>query len=348
MKNGAEIGMKIVDMHCDTISEIKNATESGNECCLRENTFMIDLQRMKANHYLVQNFALFVDLKKHAKGFERVQELVRVFQFEMKDNQDIISQVTNTKMIAENEKNGKLSALLTVEEGGVCEGKLENLQILYEQGVRMMTLTWNYPNELGYPNYNARGDLKIPDLEHGLTDLGIIFLEKMERMGIIVDVSHLSDAGFYDVLKYAKKPFVASHSNARAVCNVARNMSDDMIQKLGDRGGVMGLNFSVDFLREYTGTKVFDARNPVNWGLSFATIEDIVCHAKHIANVGGIECVGIGADFDGIPMHPQIQGAQDMVRLIDAFQRAGFHESEVEKIFYKNVMRVYKEVLDKK
>ena len=338
--------MKIIDMHCDTISEIWEARKRGEECRLRNNELMIDLKRLRQSHYLVQNFALFVDGNKAEHGcFTAVKELIQVFKQEMKANADWIGEVHNVEEILENERKGKLSALLTVEEGGVCEGSLNNLHYLYEQGVRMMTLTWNYPNELGYPNYNENGDLYVPDTRNGLSERGILFLEEMEHLGMIVDVSHLSDAGFYDVLAYTKKPFVASHSNARGVCRAARNLSDDMIRKLGERGGVAGLNFSVDFLREHEGYEGVDARNPENWGRGYASVSDIAKHARHIADIGGIESVGLGSDFDGISPHPELAGAQDMEKLIEEFKRAGFHESEIEKICFKNVLRVYSEVL---
>lgn len=338
--------MKIADMHCDTISELFAEQEKGKKVSLFENNKMVDLKRQKNSNYLIQNYALFVNQKQISMTpLEEVKRLIAFFKQQMEQNQNLVSQVYNLSDVMENEKKGKLSALLTVEEGGVCEGSLENLYYLYEQGVRMMTITWNYPNELGYPNYNENGDMYTPDILHGLTVKGIEFVEEMENLGMIIDVSHLSDAGFYDVLNHTKKPFVASHSNARGRCRAARNLSDDMIRSLGQRGGVAGLNFSVDFLREHTGAGNKDARNPANWGLGYASLLDIAEHAKYMANVGGIECVGLGSDFDGIPRHPELAGIEEMYKLLEAFQRAGFHESEIDKICCQNVMRVYREVL---
>lgn len=338
-------GLKIVDMHCDTISAIYADKQKGYDDGLVDGSFMVGKKGLEKSDYLVQNFALFIDQKTcNQSPFLAVKELLAVFQHEMEQNKDWISQVCTGKEIEENSKQGKISALLTVEEGGVCEGRIENLQFLYAQGVRMMTLTWNYPNALGFPNYNDRGDLYVPDTVHGLTKTGFEFVEEMQRLGMVIDVSHLSDAGFYDVCQHAKEPFVASHSNARAVCPAARNLSDDMIRHLAEHGGVMGLNFCVDFLRKQDLKPGVDARNPANWGIGTASIEDIVAHAKHIVNVGGIECIGLGSDFDGIPPHPQLSGARDMPILVEAFRKEGFHESEIEKICYKNVMRVYRDV----
>lgn len=320
--------MKIIDMHCDTIHELWEGRKRGEHMTLRRNNLMLDLERMKKGGYSVQNFALFVEQKPEISSFATVKELLSVFREEMETNTGWVSQVMNTKEILENEKEGKLSALLTVEGGEACEGRLENLQYLYDQGVRMMTLTWNFPNEIGHPNFDENQDFFTPNTSEGLTETGIRFVEEMERMGMIVDVSHLSDAGFYDVVKYTKRPFVASHSNARSVCPWVRNLTDDMIRRLADRGGVVGLNYCADFLRDSRTGEL-----------------DIGRHARHIADVGGIECVGLGSDFDGIPPYQGCPKAEQMDKLAAIFEKNGFSQREIDKILYQNVFRVYKEIL---
>ena len=151
---------------------------------------------------------------------------------------------------------------------------------------------------------------------------------------MIVDVSHMSDAGFYQVLSLTRKPFVASHSNARAVCPCVRNMSDDMIRALAERGGVMGLNFCADFLTQVP----YGKENP-------GSIAAVVNHARHIVKVGGMECIGLGSDFDGIDTHRELTGADSMERLWNAFKESGFKESQIDKIWGGNVLHLYKEVL---
>lgn len=350
--------MKVVDMHCDTITELWGKHENGIQVGLRQNEQMVDLERLTKGGYLLQNFAIFVEQQPGVSSFRKAQQIWSVFQREMKQNTDRIAMVTTVKGIEDNEQAGKLSALLAVEGGEACEGSIEKLHVLYEQGVRMMTLTWNYPNEIGYPNLprNAEEFPYVPDTEHGLTPFGIACVKEMERIGMIVDVSHLSDAGFYDVLRYTKKPFVASHSNARKVCPWVRNLTDDMIRKLADRGGVTGLNFCGDFLldpfakctsREEIHKKVRDAEYKGYHALagSQATFADIVRHARHIINVGGIECIGLGSDFDGIPDYPGCPRADHMDDLAEAFHDAGFTPDEIEHIFYRNVLRVYRDTL---
>ena len=154
----------------------------------------------------------------------------------------------------------------------------------------------------------------------------------MERLGIIIDASHLSDAGFYDVLNNTTKPFVASHSNARHLCKAARNMSDDMILKLAKRGGVMGINFYGNFLVDGDGH-------------CKSCIEDMVKHILYIKDLAGIDCIGLGSDFDGINSELEMKDASYYQLLYEALVKAGLSEEEIEKIFYKNVLRVYKEIL---
>jgi membrane dipeptidase len=329
-------------MHCDTIAEIMVRKRRGEDIGLAKNSLMIDLEKLKAGGYSVQNFAMFVYLgEKSMTPFEMVSALLKTFKEEMEANQALISQVYNTEDIRRNETEGKLSALLTIEEGGACEGSLDKLRYLYDQGVRMMTLTWNFANGLGYPNLAAPDDVHTPNTKDGLTKLGLEFVQEMERLGMIVDVSHLSDAGFYDVLHHTTRPFVASHSNARSVCGHVRNLTDDMIRALAERGGVTGLNYSADFLRDQPPKNPSDEENK----LPYATLADIARHARYITNVGGMECLGLGSDFDGIPPHPELPDASRLPMLAEALKAQDFHESEIDKILYGNVYRVYRDVL---
>lgn len=348
--------MKVVDMHCDTISALLKARRKGEEASLQKNLFHLDLEKMRAGNYLLQNFALFVEMEACQDPWLEVQALLDLYEEEIQANQDVILPVLSAADIKKNRELGKMSAMLTVEEGGVCGGSLDKLEILYKQGVRMMTLSWNYPNELGYPNLDrekgkavrlaaknlephkademVKAYLNTPDAEKGLTETGRAFVARMEEMGMIIDVSHMSDAGFYDVLACMKNPFVASHSNARSICPCVRNLSDDMIRKLAERGGVTGLNYCADFLTQLP-AGVHNA----------GTIEAIVTHAKHITNLGGMECVGLGSDFDGIDTHEELPGADCMERLWEALKKGGFKERELDLIFSENVLRVYNDVL---
>ena len=206
----------------------------------------------------------------------------------------------------------------------------------------MMTLTWNFKNELGYPNKQITGDDPekrpprcVPDTEHGLTEKGIEFIREMERIGMIIDISHLNDAGIWDVFRYTKKPFVASHSNARAVAGHPRNLTDEMIRALAERGGVAGINFCASFLR--------DEENGEAPRHSY--VRDMVLHMKHMKQIGGIGCIGLGTDFDGITSIVEMGDCSRMQMLADEMTRQGFSVGEVEAVFSENVLRVYRELL---
>lgn len=312
--------MKLIDLHCDTIDKLMVNVKEYN---LRSNEFSVDLDRLKKADSLAQTFALFVNTGDIKNPYNYCMSMADKFFEEMEKNKDIISLATNYKEIMDNEANKKMSALLAIEEGAVLEGKIENLKKFYDLGVRMMTLTWNHPNEIGFPHNVGLSK------EKGLTNFGKEVVYKMNELGMLVDVSHLSDAGFYDVADIATKPFIATHSNARQVMNHSRNLNDDMIKVLANSGGVTGLNFFHSFLSQDSETK----------------IEYIINHMKHIINVGGIDVLAIGTDFDGIDSVVEVKDISEMDKLVMALEKDGFTLEQIEKIYYKNALRVIKDVL---
>lgn len=313
--------MSIIDFHCDTIMKLMDNTEESN---LRGNNFSVDINKLKKAKSLAQFFALFVELDLVDDPLEYCLLMVDKFYEEIEKNRGEISLATNYDQLMDNSSKGIISAFLTIEEGAVLKGQIEELRNFYRLGVRLLTLTWNFPNELGFPN---------KDVEHrhkGLTSFGIEVVKEMNNLGMLIDVSHLSDGGFYDVAKHSKKPFVASHSNARAISNHPRNLSDDMIRILAQKGGVMGINFEKHFLGHN----------------ELSRVEDMIAHITHIKNVGGIDCISIGTDFDGIDsVGLEIKDIGEIHILWAALSNNSFSEEEIEKIFYKNALRVIKEVL---
>lgn len=329
--------MKVLDLHCDTIGELFKNKEKNLPHSLLKNDLQLDLTRLKEGDYCLQNFALFTNLTARPHPFEYCMKLVDLYYAELERYPDLITPVTSYAEIEKNSSQGRMSALLTMEEGAACQGELSFLRNFYRLGVRMMTLTWNYKNELAYPNHiYIKGSQAIfqPDTEHGLTETGIQFVEEMERLGMIIDVSHLSDAGIEDVFRYTTKPFVASHSNARTVAKNPRNLTDDMIRRLSDRGGVAGINYCADFLYDWTGKD-----RPI------AKIDHIITHMNHMKKTGGIGCIALGSDFDGIECDLEMKSPADLPLLEQAMGRSGFTEGEIEAVFYKNALRVYKEIL---
>lgn len=231
------------------------------------------------------------------------------------------------------ESENRVAGILTVEEGGVLNGRPERLEELYARGVRLITLTWNYENCIGSPNSR---DPEI--MQRGLTPFGIQTVERMNDLGMIVDVSHLSDGGFRDCVRRSKKSVIASHSNARALCPHPRNLSDEMLHALGEKGGVAGVNFYGAFLRPAGKPTEDDG----------AQAEAIVRHIRHMMDRAGEDAVALGTDFDGFDresLPSGIRGVQDMDVLWAAMKRVGLTERQIEKTAYGNVMRILKECI---
>jgi membrane dipeptidase len=307
-------------MHCDTILKLME----NNATNLRENCFSVDMEKLKRGNYKAQFFALFVELKEEVDPFEECMAMVNRFYSEINNCRDVIAFAGDYNGFKKNGKDDKVSAFLSIEEGGVLKGKLNNLKKFYELGVRLITLTWNYPNEIGYPNYN------FTYAEEGLTAFGRELVEEMNRLHMLIDVSHLSDAGFYEVQKISKEPFVASHSNARSITGHSRNLTDDMIKLLANSGGVMGINFCSPFLGKS----------------KKSLVEDMIKHIAHIRNIGGIDVIALGSDFDGIGNEVEIKDCSEMEKLAFGLNRNGFTDDEIEKIFYKNAERIIRVVLN--
>lgn len=308
-----------IDLHCDTLDHLT----ADSALTLRRNTLSVDVEKLRKGQVLAQFFAMFVDAQAVASPLVHCQTMLACARAQFAANAADLSLVRNSAELAAAQAAGKIAAFLTIEEGGVLEGKLEHLYYFFEQGVRLITLTWNYPNEIGFPN--ARPEYR----QQGLTAFGQEVVREMNRLGMLVDVSHLSDQGFWDVASASRKPFIASHSNARAVTPHPRNLTDEMLRALGEAGGVAGINFKGDFLC------------PVNE----SRVADMVRHICHIRNVAGSEAVALGSDFDGIDSKLEIADSSQLSRLQQALAQQGLHDGEIEKICYQNAWRVIQECL---
>lgn len=313
-------------MHCDTLFLLER--EKGQK--LRNNNLCVDLEKMRRAGSMAQFFACFIYMKEfeeggYEKGYQHALQMIANGKKMFRENADLISLTTSYGDMLENQESGKMSAILTIEEGGIVENDMERLEHLYADGIRLMTLLWNGENCMGYPNSR---DAKV--MEKGLKAFGMETVERMNELGMIVDVSHLSDGGFWDVINVSKKPVVASHSNARALCGHPRNLSDEMIRALANQGGVSGINFYPAFLN----------------GTAKSDIDDLVRHIEHMYCVGGEEFVVMGTDFDGFDDSVScIEDIGQMDILYKALKKRKFNDSQIEKIWYKNALRVIKEVL---
>ena len=333
--------MKVFDLHCDTLSELRYAEKAGTPKSFAQNDLHIDLQKLKKGDYMLQCFAAFVNLGDKTPGADPLVtalEEIDVFKRIMEKYPEDIAPVYQPSDIRKNAAEGKISGMLTIEEGGCCKGSIGVLRRMYELGVRMMTLTWNHENELASPNVIPGGGHNIwpcaPNTETGLKEKGFEFLAEMERLHIIADVSHLSDKGFWDIVEHSTRPFAASHSNCRALAPHCRNLTDEMIRALANKGGLVGLNYCSGFLDNQPEEK-----------LCRSTTAVMAKHAAHFKQVGGIEIIGLGSDFDGIGGKLEMDDCSKLPLLADALRREGFTEDEVEAIFYRNARRFFEENL---
>lgn len=324
--------MHIVNMHSDTLmGAFYLSPELDLEHCPR---LQVDFRRMQEGGMDVNFFAIFLPapekLRRHTPPMEYedyIALLYKVYTANMQAYPHLIRPALTAGDIEQNRARGLLSAVLTMEDGAAVYGDMGNLRSFYDMGVRALSLTWNFENCFGFPNSPDREKMAL-----GLKPFGREAVVYMQELGMLVDVSHLSDGGFYDVAALCKKPFVATHSNCRALSPHPRNLTDEMLRILADHGGVSGLNFYGCFLNENTAD-------------STSRIEDIVRHARHMVRVAGEDVVAIGTDFDGMSGEQEIADCARMPLLEDALLKAGFTPRQLDKLFSANVLRVMQEAL---
>lgn len=315
--------MFICDCHCDTLTELYNKNAS-----LYENEQHFDIKRQIALGGGLQFCAIYVptEVFRYQGGLRYTLCLLDKYNQEIKklhENGIDVLQV-RTAEDAGNVLKHKAATLLAIEEGGAIDGSLEALRCLYELGVRAMTLTWSNRNDIADGiNEEATGS--------GLTLFGKQVVAEMNRLGMLVDVSHISTAGFWSVIETSTKPIIATHSNAKSLCSHPRNLNDEQIKALAQNGGLAGITFAGQFLEE-------DWRN--------ACIESVHKHIDYMLNlIGNDDHIGFGSDFDGISHPPyNIQGVQDYKPLIEYLSKY-YSDETINKITHQNVINLLQKVL---
>lgn len=315
--------MFICDCHCDTLTELYNKNAS-----LYENEQHFDIKRQIALGGGLQFCAIYVptEVFRYQGGLRYILCLLDKYNQEIKklhENGIDVLQV-RTAEDAGNVLKHKAATLLAIEEGGAIDGSLEALRCLYELGVRAMTLTWSNRNDIADGiNEEATGS--------GLTLFGKQVVAEMNRLGMLVDVSHISTAGFWSVIETSTKPIIATHSNAKSLCAHPRNLNDEQIKALAQNGGLAGITFAGQFLEE-------DWHN--------ACIESVYKHIDYMLNlIGNDDHIGFGSDFDGISHPPyNIQGVQDYKPLIEYLSKY-YSDETINKITHQNVINLLQKVL---
>ena len=294
--------MKYFDLHCDTIGECSN-----NKLSLRENSLHIDLNRTQCLEAYTQVFAIWIPDEFRGKtAVSYFNKTVGYFYDAINKNNDLISLYGDINATP-------IKAILAVEGSSACGGTLEGLHHLYSKGVRLITLTWNGKNEVGSGAFS----------EGGLTPFGKDFIKETEKLGVILDVSHLNRQSFFEFAKISEKPFIASHSNADIVNNAfgkKRNLSDEQIAIIKERKGLIGLNFCRDFIEDEKAEGIDAIYRQIEYFLS-SGCEDIIA---------------FGSDFDGCQVHNDLKGIEKMPSVYTALKQRGINENILRKLFWEN------------
>jgi membrane dipeptidase len=329
--------------------------------------YHVDFPRLREGQMLAPYFALYVPT--YYPGSEAVRRTLQLrdaMQQVLDSHPDKIELAYSASDIVRIHRRGRIAALLTIESGHAIADDLAVLRMFYRLGVRSMTL-------VHFRNNNWADSSTDQPRHNGLTEFGKDVVREMNRLGMIVDISHVSDKTFYDTLAVTTKPVIASHSSCRALSDFPRNMTDDMLRALARNGGVIGINFGGGFLNqkdadEYkkriaeqgalqpsgTGPQLDSfARQEFLSGYlqmkpTAATLSDVVAHIDHVVKIAGIDHVGIGSDFDGISSVPAgLEDVSKMPYLTAALLQRGYKASDIKKILGGNHLRVLRAVAGK-
>ena len=307
----------VFDLHCDTASLLLGEKYDRIDS-LRKNTLHIDLERANSFSGYAQCFGCFtsdlIKLPEQLSVFGLFERQLAAVLTEVERNADMICLAYTAKDIEDNKKNGLMSAILTIEGTAGFDFNPDILEDLYNIGFRITTLSWNEKNPLTGSCVTGGG----------LTAQGRIYVKEAQRLGMIIDVSHISDEGFWDIMEITEKPIIASHSNSRSLCDVPRNLTDEMYKSICKTEGTAGINLYSGFLGE----------NP--------TIDTVCDHIFHFLNIAGDDRhISLGSDFDGMNDLPVgITGVQDYQKLAQRLSERGLNDQTIENIFWNNALGV--------
>ena len=322
--------MKLFDLHCDTLYE---CCETGRH--LRENDLHVNRAAARRYDHYAQFFALFCGARapsaEAAKGRDclldtpedaRLARMLQTAKQEFAANQDWLMFCRSADDLEAAAQAGKAAAFLSIEGAELLPDRPDALDFAYDAGIRLITITWNYRSRYGCSC--------VIDQDDGLTEEGKQLVRDCAEKGIIVDVSHLSEKGFWDVCETIDGPFAASHSDSRALCRHPRNLTDRQFAEIARRGGLVGVNLYTPFLVRQ----------------SDSVIDDAIDHIERFLGLYGEKTVALGCDFDGCDALPAgIDGLGDMYRLADRMLALGYTERAVNGLFYDNAAAFIRRML---
>ena len=365
----------IIDTHADTPQRFLDENfDLGENTPITEG--QIDLRKIKKGNLGAEFFSIWVEPEFKGQYSKRAMDLIDSVYQQAARHPDQMTMAFSADDIMRAHQQHKFAALMGIEGGHAIENDLRLLRDFYRLGVRYMTLTWSNTNDWA----DSSGDIQNPSVKHhnGMTDFGKDVVREMNRLGMIVDISHVSDATFYQALLVSQAPVIASHSSARALTSAPRNMTDDMLRAVARNGGVVMVNFYSAFVDQNYLNASSDPQkvkqrddeieafkkahahpdgSPVTydeyafiekkWAAQFPRppLKSLIDHIDHVAKVAGIDHVGLGSDFDGISSLPEgIDSAADLPKITEALVQRGYNAEQIQKILGGNFLRVMREV----
>lgn len=302
------MSIPLFDCHCDTAVRVWLTGRS-----LRENSLHLDLMRLKKFSPAAQVFAVCTETLEDPQV--KAAAVIRYFKEQIEMNSDIVKLCLNSHDIVSTMAGGKIAALLSVEGAE----QIDDIEMAYALGVRVVHITWNFDNGLCGSVMGSGA---------GLSEKGRCFVKRAQELGVLLDTSHISQQGFWEVLEISRKPVIAGHSNTRALCPVPRNLSDEQFIALKNQGGGAGINLYPEFL-----------------GLG-RDIDAVFAHIEHFMALGGEKAVFLGCDLDGIDEMPKgIHGVEDLGKIYEVLLRHNYPESLVRDVFINNIMNIMERVL---
>ena len=302
------MSIPLFDCHCDTAVSVWLTGRS-----LRENSLHLDLMRLKKFSPAAQVFAVCTETLEDPQV--KAAAVIRYFKEQIEMNSDIVKLCLNSHDIVSTMAGGNIAALLSVEGAE----QIDDIEMAYALGVRVVHITWNFDNGLCGSVMGSGA---------GLSEKGRCFVKKAQELGVLLDTSHISQQGFWEVLEISRKPVIAGHSNTRALCPVPRNLNDEQFIALKNQGGGAGINLYPEFL-----------------GLG-RDIDAVFAHIEHFMALGGEKAVFLGCDLDGIDEMPKgIHGVEDLGKIYEVLLRHNYPESLVRDVFINNIMNIMERVL---
>ncbi|KXG78723.1 hypothetical protein AN618_00610 [Fervidicola ferrireducens] len=308
----------IFDAHCDTVLQVLEGKRTLGE---RSEDGHVDVPRLKAGGIKAQVFSVFVRPEWYGDAVHATLKGIVTLTREIKKNEDDVMLARSFKDVKKAVAEGKVAAFISIEGGEALQGDLDMLEVYAKMGVSSIILTWNNRNAIA----DGAGDIRS---NGGLSSFGVEVIKEMERLGMVVDLAHISPKGFWDALEVCEKPVIVSHALPRKFMDIPRNLDDEQIKAVAERGGVIGVSF---YFTSYGGAE--------------GSLEKVLDAIDYIADKAGVDCVGIGSDFDGFTGTVEgLESCEKFINITRGLVHRGFSDEDIEKILGGNFMRVYEKV----